>query len=610
MSHSPTRVSAKKIVANAIAKATRPNAIARIKNIMRRVKERKGATKIAYMNPNGDYSLSEPVITGRTVTFQYTPTRFILPTTLPRGFVSMEGRDMIKKPPVARITKSHAVLGEVSKVKHWYIKTTQGFAVFHKGSGTVQVSGKSIGIVARQLERVCPGISNAPARITKFDVEMTIGRYIKLDALAFQLPHIVSYEPELRNAAYVKWKEPALTLVVYTNGKVQIFGATKPKQAVDVVRQMIDQATPNAIFKKTRAYNSSGAAIPGAYEGYGMASRATPTRTEKLAKLRSNKLEGRHPAFINGRPVTYNTAPPPGKYIRPGPNGKARLYNVLPNMSLSATKIRKAYQNAGINMPHHVRTLLGGAYVMYGASEGAKRAKNWNSQLNGYYVAPGPGKQPHFYKIPKDLKTGYATAQKRYTSALIRMPNHVRNLFGVSNNVHNRLPSRAMNHVVQNNKVDGKSYKKLTVAQLVSVARNLGIAAANSKMSKDTLFEWIKSRATLKSKSPTKNPNVSVGGRMYTFTNDPTNQRILRNGHARVFSTLPRNERVAIMNRYFRGSNEYKVYKPKDWYNVLRAYKGIRAATPSTRSPTPNRVSSRSSTPNRGFGMPANIPGW
>jgi hypothetical protein len=244
-------------------------------------------------------------------------------------------------------------------------------------------------------------------------------------------------------------------------------------------------------------------------------------------------------------------------------------------MSLSATKIAKAYEKAGINMPQYVKNMLGGAFVFYGASKGANRAANWNAKKNGHYVAPGPGKQPHFYKVPKDLKAGYMTARKRYNEAGVNMPLHVRrNIFGRNNNGSPNAGGAAggsNNHTVQNNKVNGKSYKKLTAAQLVAVARNLGNAGASNSMTKAVLFERIKSRATVKSASPVRAANVTVNGRAYTFTNDPLNQRIVRNGRKRVFSTLPKEEREAIARAYL--GNNYTTVKAKNWYNTMRGKK-------------------------------------
>jgi hypothetical protein len=119
--------------------------------------------------------------------------------------------------------------------------------------------------------------------------------------------------------------------------------------------------------------------------------------------------------------------------------------------------------------------------------------------------------------------------------------------------------------------VNGKSYKKLTAAQLVAVARNLGNAGANATMTKAVLFERIKSRATVKSASPVRAANVTVNGRVYTFTNDPLNQRIVRNGKKRVFSTLPKEEREAIARAYL--GNNYATVKAKNWYTTMRGKK-------------------------------------
>jgi hypothetical protein len=90
-------------------------------------------------------------------------------------------------------------------------------------------------------------------------------------------------------------------------------------------------------------------------------------------------------------------------------------------------------------------------------------------------------------------------------------------------------------------------------------------------MTKAVLIERIKSRATVKSASPVRAANVTVNGRTYTFSNDPLNQRIVRNGKKRVFSTLPKEEREAIARAYL--GNNYTTVKAKNWYNTMRGKK-------------------------------------
>jgi hypothetical protein len=379
----------------------------------------------------------------------------------------------------------------------------------------------------------------------------------------------VSYEPELNvNRISIKWKSPAMTLMVYMSGLIQVFGASKPADAQKVMAEIFNKTVAHAdIFKRESYLNFTGRRVVGGFAG---TSYHAPSKNLKAARGAAAKLNVRH-ARVSG----YNHVPGPGQYVRPGPNGVPRLYNIKGNMSLSATKITKAYEKAGVNMPQYLKNMLGSAFVFYGASKGANRAANWNAKKNGHYVAPGPGKQPHFYKVPKDLKAGYATARKRYNDAGVNMPVHVRrNIFGRNNNGSPNAGGAAggsNNHTVQNNKVNGKSYKKLTTAQLVAVARNLGNVGANVAMTKAVLFERIKSRATVKSASPARAANVTVNGRVYTFSNDPLNQRIIRNGRKRVFSTLPKEEREAIARAYL--GNNYSAVKSKNWYNTMRGKK-------------------------------------
>lgn len=568
---SPTRAAAKTIVNNAINKVRKANAIARIKKVF--AARRADARSVGTRYNGSDFSLSPVEITGRTVSFAISFTRFQVPAKLPAGFVSIDGRRLLSGPVVARVTKT-GILGNVDDVKHWYVKTNAGFALIHAG-GTVQITApNTTGRVAAQLERIMPGILDTASysRVTKFDARLKVNRLINPERFTSAFAREIStskgsieYEPELGvSRMTIRWKSPAMTLMVYTSGLIQVFGASRPADAQKVVAEIFNKTVAHAdIFKRETYLNIAGRRVVCGFAG----GARMLTKNEKAAKAATNKLNVRHPP-VRG----YNHTPGPGQYVRPGPNGKPRLYNVKGNMSLSATKIVKAYEKAGINMPQYVKNMLGGAFVFYGASKGADRAANWNAKKNGHYVAPGPGKQPHFYKVPKDLKAGYATARKRYTEAGINMPLHVRrNIFGRNNNGSPNAAGGNVNHTVQNNKVNGKSYKKLTAAQLVAVARNLGNAGANASMTKAVLFERIKSRATVKSASPVRVANVTVNGRTYTFSNDPLNQRIIRNGRKRVFSTLPKEEREALARAYL--GNNYTTVKAKNWYNTMRGKK-------------------------------------
>ena len=555
---------------NAINKVRKANAIARIKKVLEA--RHTGGTSVGTKYNGSDFSLSPVEITGRTVSFAISFDRFQVPAKLPAGFVSIDGRRLLSGTVVARITKT-GIIGNIDGVKHWFVKTNAGFALIH-ASGTVQITApNTTGRVAAQLERIMPGIlaTASYARVTKFDARLKVNRLINPERFAPMFVReistskgSVSYEPELNvNRVVIKWKSPAMTLMVYMSGLIQVFGASRPADAQKVVAEIFNKTVAHAdIFKRESYLNIAGRRVVGGFAG----GARMLTKNEKAAKAATNKLNVRHPPVAG-----YNHRPGPRQYVRPGPNGKPRLYNIKGNMSLSSTKIAKAYEKAGINMPQYVKNMLGGAFVFYGASKGAKRAKNFNDRLNGHYVAPGAGKQPYFYKVPKDLASGYATARKRYNEAGVNMPLYVRrNIFGRNNNGSPNAGGN-VNHTVQNNKVNGKSYKKLTAAQLVAVARNLGNAGASNSMTKAVLFERIKSRATVKSVSPVRAANVTVNGRTYTFSNDPLNQRIVRNGKKRVFSTLPKEEREAIARAYL--GNNYTTVKAKNWYTTMRGKK-------------------------------------
>ena len=519
------------------------------------------AITIGTMEQRTHFRLSPVDVTGRTVSVKIAFSQFTLPARLPAGFVSIEGRVVLSGDAKARVTKT-GILGTVEGIKHWYVTTTAGFALIHAG-GTVQISSANrTGRVAQQLERVMPGISNAPSHITKLDTRLRISQAINAAAfvnaftLVLRSKGSISYEPELSPMIEIKWTSPAMTLRIGITGVIQAFGVKKPLDAQKVCAEIFEKTVAIAdVFKREVTTN-------GRTGGFAEGFRASRTKENKAR----DKLNSRYPR-VRG----YNHVPGPNQYVRPGPNGKARLYTVKGNMSLSAKKIRKAYETAGVNMPPYLKNMLGGAFVFYGASKGAERAASWTATKNGYYVAPGPGKQPHFYKLPKNLRAGYETAKKRYTSANIAMPVHIRrNIFGRNGNGSPVAAAGPVRHTVSgNNKVNGKSYKKLTTAQLVAVARNLGNAGAKNKMSKEVLYGRIKTRANVRATSPVRASNVTVNGRMYTFTNGD-NQQIIRNGRRRVFSTLEKAEREAVARAYLGNVKNIPV---STWYAAMKAAK-------------------------------------
>jgi TATA-box binding protein (TBP) (component of TFIID and TFIIIB) len=540
-------------------------AIDLIKKVRRNVASRRAALPNHIVEtPNGPgYTIRGPEITSRTVTFHTDFSKIVLPSRLPAGFKSIEGRVLLNQTPVCRVTQDHGIVGSPVMVNHWYFITLYGIAVVHR-SGSVQVtSSGQIGKVIEKLNKIIPGVRNVRnIKISKIDGRIFLNRYLNLDSIAIEFSKkvpvsigTVFYDSETGNRLQITWKNPAMTLILFRSGQVQVFGSHKPANVVDVFKSIVRRLGERTVFVYSRLEG-----------GYAVKPPRAATKEEKLNRMKKSKLNARHPLVDS-----FNFVPPAGKYVRPGPNLKPRLYNIKTDMGLVTGKILKAYQAAGVEMPRYVANMVMNNPPLMLSAPGAKRAPSWNSRMNGFYVRPGPAKQPHFYKIPKDLKAGFKTAKKSYNDAGVTMPQQVKNIFGVTNESPSSGSPLRGNHTVNGDKVDGRQYTRLTVSQLVGIARNLGDAGVSNSMSKKAIFLRIKERAPAKSASPVRTPNVTVNDRVYIFSNDPLNQRIIRNGRKRVFSTLPKAEREAIARAYL--GNNYSTISVKNWYNTMRAKK-------------------------------------
>jgi hypothetical protein len=260
-------------------------------------------------------------------------------------------------------------------------------------------------------------------------------------------------------------------------------------------------------------------------------------------------------------------------------------------MSLVRQKTMRAYTNAAVNVPNHVAELFGGARGGNVAPKKSppRRASNWNANRPGFYVRPGPGKQPYFYKIPTGKAAGKKTVLKAYENAGIRVPQHVKNIFGIAGSP---SPTRVAGvYNVSANRINGKQYSRYTVAQLVRIARNMNIPGASENRTAAQIFAMIKNKRG-PSPSPTsaRGPNVTVNGRHYTF-GQGLNRHITRNGRARQFDTLTRAERLAIAKAFFQNNATYanfQTMKPKNWYNTLKAVKSSRHSPSPTSSVNSN----------------------
>lgn len=566
----------------------------------RRIQRAFRAKRIAFTNNAGTFRLSRPRVMSRTVNVKLggDPV-FVWPTRLPTGVKSLEGRTRIGQPSTYRATETSFV-GTPEGVKHWYFTFKSGGAcIYHTISKTLQIVTKGETMFEPIMRRaILTFIGGSPKvdsiKTTNVDGIMYTDRFINTDNIrAGVIPSNLGFYDEARNELFrggliIEWVSPKVTLVVFRSKKVIIKGTT------DLSRGPI-------AFKKIASLFGEDM-----FEG-ARSNAAPPTSSQMRNKKYSAQLNVRYPP---GRTNNYrfgrNSNDPfsieSGYYIRPGPNGQPRFYKIPENPRLVAPKVIGAYANAGINVPLHVKRALGiqNSVRLAQTRNGPERAPNWNSTKPGYYVKPGPGRLPYFYKIPKGKASARKTVIKAYSDASIRIPTPVRTIFGIENTAGPRFGR----HVIRNEQINGRHYSRFGRDQLLRIARNMNIATVGPSNTLATIFAAIKAAHGTPSPNRRTGPNFTYKGVQYTLMN---NGRINRNGKARMFNTLKKNERLEIAKAFIGPGprlNHFGTLPTKNWYKTLLVIKNLRArGLASPRKTTPS-VSPSSGSPNVVYHMP------
>lgn len=305
-------------------------------------------------------------------------------------------------------------------------------------------------------------------------------------------------------------KDPKFTFIVFENGTVNFAGL-----------KVEDLELPKKIFSQLFIEAGSANAVFGNY-----VSKKGKTHSERLAE-RYRLVSGGNWSAVNRYPVK------PGYYIRPGGNGKPRLYaymkfleggvpNKMMNLKAVAPKVRKAFENAGKPIPRVTLNVFRKAgyplnapaptnnkkvYVKKNISN--RRATNWSATKAGHYVLPGPGKQPVFKEIPKILNKAKNMVVKKYKEAGVNIPKSVRDLFKIPANV---VTAGNKTHVLTRAngelKINGKQAKRFKEAELRIIARNLKMAGATNTASKKTLLELLNKYNKKKPAARQASPNI------------------------------------------------------------------------------------------------------
>lgn len=545
-----------------------------------------------FTNNQGTWKISKPTVVSTISVVKFPVDVSAVFTGPPRGFTEVTGFKGAGQKASTRYADGKWI-GDSTGVTRVMAKKGTQTVMITKSAVTVLGTGNpeaaylaiaKIGWSAKNLVRAKP-------EYRKVDGVFYINKPFDLPGLKEELrklsmEHTVSYNPEVKTipAVVLRIKNPQWTYQFFENGTVLFTGIKDPKEINEPVK----------LFKK---FGLTSASI--AME------RSPALRRPVAGKKNTKKLAERYP--LAG---TWNSLRKPyaGFYIRPGTNGKPRMYpyrfmrrdpgagvvvNEGPmNLRAVAPKVVKAFRNIGKPIPKVTLDAFASAGVSLEspkkktvAAHSNRRAPSWNATKNGFYVRPGAGQQPYWFAIPKGVESGRKTVIAAYSKAGRNIPAAVRTIFKIPANVTVNVKPKhnvtmGLNGVLR---INGRQAGRLTVAELVAVARNMNIPQVNAKMKPLEIIGWIQSKSGAK---VSKNYNVELNGTKYKFLNNGRVERTVgKTRTTRNWSTIPaaNQNRIAkaFLNESYHGAYNLQPRNKKYW--ALMVYKNsLRANTPST----------------------------
>lgn len=516
--------------------------------------------------------------------------------------------------PVIRYVKGQGWVGGVEGVKRAVVKKGQQTIILNENSIEVLGVGNyeqafllcaKNGWVSKSLLRTKPIYK-------KIDGKFNINKDLDLTGLSKELKQlpasvleqVVPFNPDLFPALVLKLKKPKWTYQFFSNGTVLFTGIKDPAD-VEVPKELFRQFfTPTYGLDPVKCIELSN--VPKT-----MLPRAQGSNAKKL------KLAARYEmAGVWGRLRN----PPPGFYIRPGTNGAPRLYpyrkmekresgetvNVgAMNLKAVAPKVRKAFENTGQPIPEVTLAVFRNAgYPLENLETKSatalanRRAPNWNATKPGFYVRPGPGQRPYWFKVPKGIASGRKTVIDTYRKAGRNIPRAVRDIFKISESV--VINTLAQHRVTMGLdkilRINNRQATRLTKKELLGVARNMNIAQVNSKMDPTRIIAYIQREAGLSlGARAERNYNVKIGNTLYTLRNDGKVEKTTgKTRTARDWSTISANERQQIINAMVPSNSRanFNALTKTNKYNALMMFR--KARTPSVRPSTSTGSSSGS----------------
>jgi hypothetical protein len=586
--------------------------------------------KRVFTNGQGSWKTSASSLTAKIVTFKL-PTNFrSVFESEPKGFSEITGYKASFKKPAIRWVAGQGWIGDADGVNKIIAKKGQQTIVLtDKYFDVMGLGNYEQAILAIVRNGWAPKfLAQAPPTYKKIDGIFYVNRPFILDDLRDELKKLPAsmvesigrYDEKVGGvpAIVLKLKSPKWTYQFFKNGTVLFTGIKNPSER-DAPRQLFkefftDKYDMVAMLAMNLA-KSPAIRKPGA----------------QAAEVKKAKLANRYPLASS-----WNAQPPMGFYVRPGTNGKPRLYKWRKmekelqtgewinrgalNMTGVGPKVAKAFSNAGVPIPratlnafaragHPLTNAAPASVKKAGAGPKNRRAPSWNATKEGFYVRPGPGKQPYWFAVPAGIASGRKTVIKTYTEAGRNIPAAVRAIFKIPANVKTNVVALGNNtfkpglqHVVKMGlnrvlRINNRQATRLTKPELLAIARNMNIPEANAKMAPARLIGLIQSKAGVSNKL-NRAYDVFVNGTFYTFMNNGRVEKTTSEGvqTRRAWATIPVAEQNKIAKKLLPANlhAEYNATVKSNRFNALRAHA---AGKKPVAAPSPPRPRGRTPSP-------------
>ena len=550
--------------------------------------------KRVFVNNQGTWKISKPHVVSTISIIKFPVDIGAVFASSPRGFTEVTGFKGAGQKASIRYADGKWI-GSPTGVTRVTAKRGSQTVVITKGVVTVLGSGnpEAAYLAIAKNGWSAKNIVRATPEYRKVDGVFYINKPFDLSGLDTELrklpmAHTVKYQTEVKTvpAVVLKLKSPSWTYQFFENGTVLFTGIKNPKEINEPVK----------LFKQFGLNNSA------------IATERSPTlRRPVAAKKNTSKLAERYP--LAG---TWNSLRKPyaGFYIRPGTNGKPRMYpyrfmrrntnvgvvNLGPmNLRAVAPKVVKAFRDVGRPIPKVTLDAFASAGVSLESSpkktavaaHANRRAPSWNATKNGFYVRPGAGQQPYWFAIPKGLESGRKTVIAAYSKAGRNIPAAVRAIFKIPASVTVNVKPKhnvtmGLNGILR---INGRQAVRLTVPELVAVARNMNIAQVNAKMKPTEIIGWIQGKSSARA---SRNYNVNLNGTKYRLLNNERVEKTVGTKRTtRNWSTIPAANQNRIAKAFLNESyhEAYNLQPRNKKYWALMVYKNsLRPNTPSTTS--------------------------